>query len=621
MKVFWLAVTRAFPLSALLVAQVILSPPANAAPGDLDPTFGIGGKVVSSFGAPFDAASAVAIQGDGKIVVAGSAFNGDFLVVRYNPNGSLDPSFGGGGLVTTDFGGSDGAVAVSIRPNGKIVVAGATTANPGDPMSFAAARYNLDGSLDTSFGTNGRATAPYGGGSISAAIEADGSFDLAGSVFNANADFHVARYLPDGTADTAFGANGIVTTDLGAWDTAWSIAAQPDGKLVVGGNSGNGADIGTFALARYNPNGSLDAGFGANGVVTTEISTLDDDVSAVVLRSNGKIVAVGSTFPPSSPNIRDFAVVQYLSDGSLDTSFGTSGTATVDFGGNYDAAWTAMIDPEGRIVAAGSSGTLTSTPTHYRFALARFQSNGTLDPSFGIGGLVTTDFPGTDNEAQALARQPDGKIVAAGYSFTYDPSGTTGAVAVARYQAQPNITPGPQITGFSPRSGPVGATVTITGSDLAGATSLMFNDTSQPTFSINGTGTAISTAVPPGATTGPIRIWTPFGVTSSADAFVVTTSVAHARVLSLKMWGNLKVSGQLSTNDGTTTCSAGVAVQIQRHRRSGWHTVATETTLGDGTYMGRIADRAGTYRAKVAQTTLPNGDTCSRAFSSRSHQA
>ena len=263
---------RAVPLVALLVAQVILSPPANAAPGDLDPTFGTGGKVVSSFGAPFDAASAVAIQPDGKIVLAGSAFNGDFLVVRYNPNGSLDPSFGTGGLVTTDLGGSDGAVAISVRPSGKILVAGATTANPGDPMAFAAARYNPDGSLDTSFGTGGKATAPYGGHTISVAIEGDGSFDLAGTVFNADADFRVARYLPNGTPDASFGTGGIVTTDLGAWDTAWSIVAQPDGKLVVGGNSGNGADIGTFALARYDPNGSLDASFGANGVVTTEIS-------------------------------------------------------------------------------------------------------------------------------------------------------------------------------------------------------------------------------------------------------------------------------------------------------------------------------------------------------------
>ncbi len=127
----------------------------------------------------------------------------------------------------------------------------------------------------------------------------------------------------------------------------------------------------------------------------------------------------------------------------------------------------------------------------------------------------------------------------------------------------------------------------------------------------------ITTTVPPGATTGPIRIWTSFGATSSADTFVVTTPVAHTRALSMRMWGHLKVSGQLSANDGTTTCSAGVPVQIQRHRRSGWHTVGTQTTLADGTYRGRIGDRPGTYRARVMATTLANGDTCGRALSQR----
>ena len=163
--------------------------------------------------------------------------------------------------------------------------------------------------------------------------------------------------------------------------------------------------------------------------------------------------------------------------------------------------------------------------------------------------------------------------------------------------------------------------MTISGSDLAGTTSLTFNDAAQPAFSINGAGTTITTTVPPGATTGTIRIWTTFGAASSADAFVVTTPVTRARALSMKMWGHLKVSGQLSTNDGTTTCSAGVPVQIQRHRRSGWHAVGTQTTLADGTYKGRIGDRPGTYRAKVVATTLESGDTCGRAFSPWVHHS
>jgi uncharacterized delta-60 repeat protein len=614
-----LSPTRALPLIVLLVGQVILLPPANAAAGDLDPTFGAGGKVVSSFGPGFDAASAVAVQPDGRVVIAGSAFNGDFLVARYLSNGSLDPSFGTGGLVTTDFGGSDGAVAVSVRSSGKILVAGATTANPGDPMEFAAARYNPDGSLDTSFGTVGKATAPYGASNISVAIEADGSFDLAGSVFNTDADIRVARYLPGGTPDTSFGTGGMVTTDLGAGDSALGIVAQTDGKLVVGGNTGNGADIGKFALARYDSSGDLDASFGTNGVVTTDISTLDDGVSALALRPDGRIVAVGSTFPSPTGNLRDFAVAQYLDDGRLDASFGTGGVTTTDFGGNYDVAWTTMIDPAGRIVAAGISGSYS--PGAFRFALARFQPNGALDPSFGSGGLVTTDFPGSDDDVLALASGADGKIVAAGYSFTYDPSGATGTVALARYQGAQQLPPGPQISSFWPRSGPVGTIVTVTGSNLAWATSVTFDNTLQPSFSVDGTGTTLTTSVPAGAATGPVRIWTPFGAATSVDAFVVTTPITHTRTLSLEMWGHLKVRGQLSANDAPAECRAGVAIRIQRHRRSSWHTVGTETTLADGTYAGWIEDRPGTYRAKVPATTLANGEACTRALSPRTHES
>ena len=163
---------RVLPLAAILAAQIALSPAAHAAPGDLDPTFGVGGRVVSSFGAGLDAASAVAIQPDGKIVIAGSAFNGDFLLARYNPGGTLDPSFGTGGLVTTDFGGSDGAVAISLRQGGKILVAGATTP-VGGQMAFAAARYNADGTLDTTFGVGGKATAPYGANGIAMTIQTE----------------------------------------------------------------------------------------------------------------------------------------------------------------------------------------------------------------------------------------------------------------------------------------------------------------------------------------------------------------------------------------------------------------------------------------------------------------
>jgi hypothetical protein len=157
------------------------------------------------------------------------------------------------------------------------------------------------------------------------------------------------------------------------------------------------------------------------------------------------------------------------------------------------------------------------------------------------------------------------------------------------------------------------------GSNFAGTTSLVFNDTSQPSFSVSGNGTTITTTVPPGATSGPIRIWTTFGAVSSVDAFTVTSPASHIRSVSLMMWGHLRMAGVITTSDGSTACAQGATVEIQRHRWFGWHTVMISFTDDYGQFRGRISDRSGTYRAKVKASTLANGDTCSRAFSAPKH--
>ncbi len=275
MKAFWITASRAFPLIALLTAQVILSPPASANPGDLDPTFGTNGQALADLGsASLDAGRGIAIQPDGKLVVAGSsdaAGNFDFAVVRFNTTGSLDASFGSGGKVLTDFGAAsdDEAHAVAIQPDGKLVVAGYSDASGGG--DFAIARYNVDGSLDASFGSSGKVLTDLGSANIDFAlavgVQPNGKIVAAGASRAAgNYDFAVIRLNTDGSLDAGYGSGGKELTDLGSIDQATTLAIQPDGKIVAGGLSDAGGSR-DFALVRYNADGSLDAGFGSGGKV------------------------------------------------------------------------------------------------------------------------------------------------------------------------------------------------------------------------------------------------------------------------------------------------------------------------------------------------------------------
>jgi uncharacterized delta-60 repeat protein len=227
---------------------------AVAAPGALDPTFGTGGEVTTDFGGS-DSAEAVGIQSDGKIVTAGSTFSGGlqhFVLARYNADGNLDSSFGSGGKVTTDFGGFDAASALVIQPDGRIVAAGRGS---GD---FALARYNADGSLDPTFGSGGKVTTDFGGSddAFGVALQADGKIVAAGQ---GGSDFGLARYNADGSLDPTFGSGSRVTTDLGGFEDAIAVALQNDGKIVITGQKFSGG-FQQFALARYTTRASAAAG-------------------------------------------------------------------------------------------------------------------------------------------------------------------------------------------------------------------------------------------------------------------------------------------------------------------------------------------------------------------------
>ena len=440
--------TKARVFASLLPLLLILSAAyaADAADGVLDPTFGIGGKVLTAFSSGLvnqDLGAAIAIQSDGKIVAVGtSGPNGlrKAAMARYNTDGSLDTTFGGGGEVLTVICGQDDlASSVAIQTDGKIVVSGASYCfSPDFGYNFTVTRYNTDGSLDSTFGSGGKVVTGFGGDGNygnAVAIQSDGKIVVAGtSNAGGTGQFAIARYTTGGSLDSTFGSGGKKLTSFGGTnDNVRGAILQPDGKIVAAGasNANGGAD---FALARYNPSdGSLDSTFGSGGKVLTDLGGADDSVYRLAIQVDGKIVAGGWS---NAAGNYDFALARYNpSDGSLDSTFGSGGKVLTDFSGtgSYDSVGGLAIQADGKIVAAGYSN---AGDVNGDFALARYNSGGSLDSTFGSGGKVLTDFSGSgsaDNPV-ALAIQADGKIVAAGYSNAdnghYD-------FALARYQSGP----------------------------------------------------------------------------------------------------------------------------------------------------------------------------------------
>ena len=447
----WLLLAAAL---ALTLGPMATAPPALAQ-DPLDAPFGRDGTVTTAVGSGSDHANGVALQSDGKIVAAGRSHNGsneDFAVVRYHADGSLDTGFGTGGKITTAIGaGNEVGNAVAVQSDGKIVVAGYS--HNGSNDDFALARYNANGSLDTGFGgdadgdnsKDGWITTPLGSGTDRAhevAVLADGKILLAGlSLTPAPSynDFALARYNADGSLGTGFGTGGKVVTPISSsGDYGYTMLVQPGGKIVVAGESYSGSARGyDFSLARFTATGALDTGFGSGGKVITDMSSGDDDQAwGVALQSDGKIVLAGE----SSYTSGDIALARYNTNGSLDTTFGTGGMVTTAIGIYRDKANAVAVQSDGKIVVVGYTGGLT----YDLFALVRYDSEGSLDTGFGSGGKVTTEFPG-NAYAQAMAIQPDGRIVAAGYYR----SGSTGNIdfALARYNSDGTLdAPAPSTT-------------------------------------------------------------------------------------------------------------------------------------------------------------------------------
>ncbi len=401
-----------------LVAMLCIVSLAGAAPGSLDPTFDGDGIVTTAIGSSHDIAQAVAVQANGKIVAAGGTiinFSYDFALARYNTDGSLDASFGNGGLVITAVAsGNDQADAVALQADGKIVTAG--YAYNGSISYFALARYNTDGSLDTSFDTDGIVTTAITSGNSFArgvAVQADGKIVAVGYAYNGSISyFALARYNTDGSLDTSFGSSGVAITAISnRQDQATAVALQADGKVVVAGAAYNGS-ISYFALVRYNTDGSLDASFDGDGIVTTVICSRQNNAYAVDLQADGRIVAVGIASDSGSLSVA--ALTRYNTDGSLDTSFDTDGKVTTAIGSSWSIFRGVTLQADGKIVAAGSANTGSQDDT----IVTRYNADGSLDTSFGSGGTVFNAFSSSRDWVSAVALQTNGKIVAAGEAHT-----------------------------------------------------------------------------------------------------------------------------------------------------------------------------------------------------------
>ena len=413
-------------LVIVIVLGGTLPVPAHARPGALlgspgtpDPSLDADGKVTTDFNGKSNGAHGIVLQPDGKIILIGANTdtnsNTDFALVRYNNDGSLDPTFDTDGRVTTDFGSadplppSDGAGAGAVQADGRIVVVGSAGSN----QDLALARYNSDGSLDPGFGGDGRVVTGFDRdeSGTSLAIQPDGQIVVAGLASPGTVSYYViARYNTDGSLDASFGDEGKVVGDFnGRGVYSAEIALQQDGKILLASSTRSHEDEGDFALARYHGDGTLDTSFGDGGKAITNILNSNEYSSAVTLQPDGKILVAGTARVDGGAYA---LLVRYHPDGALDTTFGTGGKVVSSFGGHSMEATAVAVRPNGRILLGGYAW-----DTGWQFALERYNGDGSLDTTFGIDGRASTVF-GSNDQAIAMAVQNDGRILQAGMTFS-----------------------------------------------------------------------------------------------------------------------------------------------------------------------------------------------------------
>ena len=406
-------------------------------PGTLDNTFGTSGKVLSDLYYNQEARD-IAIQPDGKIVIAGSnkvlssGADYNFYVSRFNPDGTIDLTFGtnGTGTVSIDIKGIsmyDTGDALVIQSDGKIVIAGSAGLN-NDGRHAAFARLNANGTLDTTFGIGGQTSFPIGNDTqfpnariYEMQLQTDGKIVAVGSARNSSTsnDFAIVRLNIDGSLDTDFSNDGKHTVNFGDYaDVASHLAILPDGKIMVAGNSGE--DLG---LIRLFDDGSLDSTFGTAGKMTIPTGTGSYYLRGMGWQPDGKIVTAGTSLATNS----NIILQRFNADGTVDATFGTNGrTETdIDSGSEDDPGKTILFQPDGKIIVTGEVRTGSTT----YFAVLRYTNSGILDTTFSNDGQILTSFGVGFSAAYSSILQPDGKLLVTGtygYSSQWD-------VAIARY--------------------------------------------------------------------------------------------------------------------------------------------------------------------------------------------
>ena len=448
-------VSRQFLLLALTVCLINISMPnlVKAAAGDLDLTFGMGGKLAARFSdSPqfFASARDVITQPDGKILIGATTSVGatfDFGIARYYPDGTPDTSFGIGGKVITDFNLNAGFDDQELRqlllqPDGKILAVGADQNRSFLQESrFAIVRYHPDGSLDSSFGAGGKVTTGFFGGfggygtAMNVVIQADGKIVVAGFSINGLTYFILVRYNINGTLDTSFGSGGKVLNTFGNGGPnaegaqAYDVKLRPNGKIVASGAAYSPTNSHlSFVVAQFNPDGSRDTSFGNGGFSLIQIAYADR-VRSMALLPDGKILLAGQSNNLTTLQT-NLALARCNADGTLDQTFGVGGIIpTFPVQGLEPVEM--VVQPNKKIVIA----VFPFGGPESNFTLMRCHEDGSLDGSFGSGGVVSTDFFGAEDITTTVALQEDGKIIAAG--SVYDSLNNRYYFGLARYHGDP----------------------------------------------------------------------------------------------------------------------------------------------------------------------------------------
>jgi uncharacterized delta-60 repeat protein len=423
---------------------IVCSQQAHAADGAPDIGFAGTGKTLTSFPYGMAIGSTVVVQPDGKAVVAGLVGDQNFEpiwgIVRYNVDGTLDQTFGTGGKATVDFKSYyTWKVDIKLQSDGKILLGGAV-APLFQNVDFGIARLNTDGTLDQTFGNGGTMAYDMSGigypdGIMGLAVQSDGKIVAAGYAVDHPGyfDFGVLRVNPNGSIDSTFGTGGKVMVDFQDMeDLGADVAIQSDGKIVVVGTSATPNFERDFAAIRLSANGTLDATFGAGGKTTVSFDQYDEG-NAVGIQTDGKIV-IGGSAGAGSVATSNFGLTRLNTDGSIDTSFGVNGRTTTDFFTGLDHINDLLIQPDGKIVAAGDvTSDISNVELYVDYGIARYDTNGALDSTFGASGKVNTDF-GNADYGWGIALGPDCKLVASGFSWQLVTGGDLN-YGVARYDS------------------------------------------------------------------------------------------------------------------------------------------------------------------------------------------